>query len=325
MATRLATHSGAGFTLTELLITLAINLFLVAGSVVVFMKARDLQRAVDANARLQETARYALAVIEADLRMAGFWGLAGHADAITTNAALAFPARCGGLSWLTGFARIVDGTNNGYLTQSNCAALSGGAQGGSDVLVLHRASAQSIPLAGTSVNAANRDRVLVISRPGSGQIFLPSTTGGAIPAGYPVGPGEVSRDQLRSLLVHAYYVSADSSSGRGVPALRRKTLTSGPNVGDEEIAAGVEDLQVRVGMDTDDDGNADTYVNPGQWPPGAAPVVVQLWLRVRSQERDAALGELASISYADRTWPATSDGYRRVLVASTIQLRNTYR
>jgi Type IV Pilus-assembly protein W len=128
--------------------------------------------------------------------------------------------------------------------------------------------------------------------------------------------------ELRALLVHAYYVSVDSSLARGYPALRRKTLTSGPAVGDEEIAAGIEDLQFRIHLDTDGDGGADVTADPGALPDCATPVGVQFWLRLRAQERDHALGPTAADAYADRTWPASDDSFRRLLVTRTVLLRN---
>ena len=259
--------------------------------------------------------------------MAGYLGLAQPVDRVTANPWLEFPDKCGGLSWIVDIGRFIDGANSGYLAQTNCAALSGGAQAGTDVLVVRRASARSMPLPDTRVDAATRDSILVVSRVGAGEVFLPRTLGDVIPVGYEVGfpATETPRTELQSLLVHAYYVSIDSSVARGFPALRRKTLTGGPSIGDEEVAPGVEDLQVRVGMDTDGDEAVDIFVNPGEWPDGASPISVQLWLRVRSLERDAALGEIPATSYADRSWPALHDAYGRVLVTRTIRLMNSGR
>lgn len=318
------TWQQAGFGIIELLVAVAINLFVIAASVVLFMKARDLQRTQDTQARLQETATYALSVLEADVRMAGYFGLAPRPDRVTQNPWLELPDRCGGASWIVDIGRFIDGANNDYLAQANCAALAGGAQAGADVLVVRRASARSIPLQDTTVDAAIRNNVLVVSQAGSGEIFLPRAIGDVIPTGYEVGfpVTEAPRTRLHSLLMHAYYVSVDSSVARGFPALRRKTLTGGPGIGDEEIAPGVEDLQVRVGMDTDGDADADAFVNPGEWLDGAVPVSVQLWLRVRALERDAALGEIQATAYADRSWAASQDAFHRVLVTRTIQLKN---
>jgi Tfp pilus assembly protein PilW len=315
---------GAGLSLVELLVALANAAFAMAGARTVCIKARDLQIALDAQARLQETARYAMAIVEADLRMAGFWGLTSTAASVTTNAALTFPSKCGGASWITSASRFVDGANNAFLPVANCAPASGGARAGSDVLIVRRASAQRLAPQQPIVSAANRDRALVVSNHAAAQIFVPQDIGNAIPAGYATSDvaGEPPHADTRLLSVNAYYVSVDSGAASGYPALRRKTLVAGPDVSDEEIVAGVEDLQVQIGVDTNDDANVDLFVNPGGVPEGTIPVCVRVWLRVRAQERDNAYRDDHAVTYGDRTVPATGDAFRRLLVTKTIQLRN---
>jgi type IV pilus assembly protein PilW len=315
-----------GFGLVETLGALTIGLFVVAVAITLHARAGAALRALDAHARMHETARHVLAVIESDVRMAGYWGLAHAAENISIHPLFAFPDRCGGPGWVTDVEQFVDGTNNQYLGVTNCAALSGGAQAGSDVLVVRRASARAIELNSTVVPASARDEVLLVSTRETAQLFVAKDIGGVIPAGYPVpsAPGMDPPSELRNLLVHAYYVSADSSVGESVPALRRKTLVGGPGVGDEEIGTGVEDLQFRIGADVDGDGVLDGLFDPGALPADAIPVCIRLWLRVRSVERSGTTAASAGASYADRSWPPVNDGYGRVLVTKTIQIRNSH-
>jgi hypothetical protein len=316
-----------GFGLLDTLVALALGLFVIAAAVALHARASGATRVVDAHARMHETARLALAVIEADVQMAGFWGLARAPGNITVHPSLAFPARCGGASWVTAVDRFIDGTNNGYLGVTNCAAASGGAQPRADVLIVRRASARPIALTSTTVPAAARDEVLLVSARERGHLFIAQNNGGIIPSGYTVttGAGTLSPTQLRSLRVDAYYVSVGSSAGNAVPALRRKVLIAGPTVSDEEIAAGIEDLQFRIGADVDGDGRFDSFFEPGTLPATARPVCVRVWLRVRELERSGASAASRAETYADRTWPAANDGYGRMLVIRTIQLRNAQR
>jgi type IV pilus assembly protein PilW len=313
-----------GCGLIETLVALAIGLFVVAVAITLYARAGTALRVLDAHARMHETARHALAVIESDVRMAGYYGLAGTARNVTIHPLFAFPDKCGGAGWVTDVEQLIDGTNNRYLDATNCAALSGGAQAGSDVLVVRRASARSIELNSTVVPATARDEVLLVSTRDTAQLFVAEDIGGVIPAGYPLqaAAGMNPPSELRSLLVHAYYVSVDSSVGASVPALRRKALVGGPGIADEEIGTGVEDLQFRIGADVDGDGALDSFFEPGTLPVAATPLCVRIWLRVRSVERSGATA--AGASYADRTWPPVSDGYDRMLVAKTIQLRNSH-
>jgi type IV pilus assembly protein PilW len=306
------------------MIALAIGSFLVAGAISVYLKARDVRAALDTSARLQEIARYAMATIEVDVRMAGFWGLTNRSDAITANASLAFPAKCGGTAWITQALRHVDGSNNAYLALPNCAAGNGGAEPGTDVLVLRRASAERISPQQSTVNAADRDRVLIITSHADGQVFVPANIANQIPAGYATSEvaGQPPQADTRALLVNAYYVSTGSSLSPNYPALRRKTLVAGPSISDQEVIAGIEDLQFQVGLDTDGDLDADLFENPGAFPAGARPVSVRIWLHVRAEQRDPSLGAQAIEAYADRPSATATDLRRRLLVSRTIRIRN---
>jgi hypothetical protein len=122
--------------------------------------------------------------------------------------------------------------------------------------------------------------------------------------------------------VNAYYVSTSSSVGTGIPGLRRKTLQTGPNVGDEEIAAGIEDLQLTIGADVDGDGTLDAHFTPGEVPAGARPLCARVWLRVVALERDNPPGGMPASSYANRSWPAVDDGRSRMALSKTVYLRN---
>jgi type IV pilus assembly protein PilW len=312
-------------TLAETLVALAIAMLMMAGAVAGYAKARDAHAVLEASARLQETARYAMALIEADVRMAGFWGLTSRAESINASASIGFPAKCGGAAWVTDTLQFIDGSNNAWLPAPNCTALSGGAQLGADVLVVRRASAERIAPQSATVAAPNRDRVLVVTDRMQGQVFVPQDHSNVIPPGYATfdDPGQAPLADTRELLVHAYYVSANSSVATGYPALRRKTLVAGPDIGDEEIIAGVEDLQFQVGVDTDADWQADAFVNPGAVPATAKPVSVRIWLRLRAQERDNAFTDDRATTYADRTVDASGDHFRRLLVTKTLQLRNS--
>ncbi len=324
MTRRRHQSSHAGLGLVELMVALAVGTFLVAGAISIYLKAREVRAALDTSARLQEIARYAMATIEADVRMAGFWGLTSRSEAITANASFSFPAKCGGTAWVTQTLRHVDGSNNAYLAVPNCAAGNGGAEPGTDVLVLRRASAARISPQQPVVGAADRDRVLIITSHADGQIFVPADIANQIPAGYATSDvaGQPPQADTRALLVNAYYVSTGSSRSPDYPALRRKTLVAGPNISDQEVIAGVEDLQFQVGLDTDGDLDADLFENPGVFPPGARPVSVRVWLRVRAEERDPSLGIQAIEACADRPSGIATDSHRRLLVSSTFRIRN---
>lgn len=322
----------SGVSLIELMVAMVIGLFLMLGAITVYNQSRTTYRASEGVARLQEVARLALDVLEADVRMANFWGLNSRADYIVNRAGVGDPlpveftaaqggriSACGGANsnWAIDLDSYLDGTNNSYGLA--CAAFQNAASATSDVLVLRRANE-------VRANTLDVNRIHLQTSRIQGSLFIPACTDAAnaacIPAGYlpPVS-------QSRQLEVHAYYVDTRSTMRNDVPSLRRKTIgnvNAAGFVGDEEIVAGVEDLQIRLGIDTNGDTNVDQYVNPGAVPAAARVISATIWLRIRSEDRDFGHVDGNSYQYADMAAAFTpNDNYRRILVSRTIQLRNT--
>lgn len=327
-----------GMSLVELMVAMAIGLFLLAGAITVFGKTRDLYRTNDAAARLQETARYAMSTIEADLRMANYWGLMSRADLIENGPGLnlasipdvdpaytlpadlsAFAATinsCGAM-WAVKLPAYVEANDDAY--GFTCAEF-GTYAGGSDQLVVRRASTQVIPAG--ALAASNNQIKLQTSRV-QGTLF----SGSALPAGYAPPLSET-----RALVAHGYYVDQASEQDPGTPSLRRKQLDfvgGAPAITDLEIVPGVEDLQIEFGADLDADQNADYFVQPGTAiPAGDQVVAVRVWLLVRAEQPELGFVDNRTYDYASRTGAAVytpGDNFRRVLFSKTIALRNTRR
>jgi hypothetical protein len=146
--------------------------------------------------------------------------------------------------------------------------------------------------------------------------------------------------RVNDLIVNAYYVDRDSNHRLGLPALRRHALIAGPAFNSEEIIPGVEDLQVQFGIDpSGTGGSAQRYVNPSAIPSGAQIVSVRIWLLVRAENPEVGFRDNRTYEYADRAAAtgttadlnaanaagrayAPGDGFRRLLVSRTIQIRN---
>jgi type IV pilus assembly protein PilW len=321
MGSRPRHQSQRGVSLIELMVALVIGLFMIGGAIAVYLKAQDAYATTDATARLQENARYALGVIESDVRMGSFWGLNNRPDFITANASSAFPAACGA-TFATDVDNFLTGTNNTYSLA--CAATAGGAAANSDVLIVRHASANRITPQASPVATAERDRVLIVTSRMAGQIFVPKDIANALPPGFatsdPANAPPLA--DTRQMVTNAYYVSQDSSVATGYPALRRKHLVAGPAIADEEILPGVQNLQFQMGVDTNEDGTADVFVNPGSVPANGRPVSVRVWLLLRAQNLDVSFSDSTTYVFGDQTLAAPGDRFRRMLVSKTIQLRN---
>jgi type IV pilus assembly protein PilW len=307
----------SGFSLIELMVALVIGVVLIAGAVQVYVDSHAAYEVNETTARLQENARYAMSVLEPDVRMAGYWGLISVPDgivgkALPTDAQLALGAPAAstcGVNFPLVLGLPVQGTNDGYT--ATCATGDGritnsAAMPNADTLTLRRASTNTVPA--TSASGPLR----ICSTRTSGLLVTDIT-------------GTFCQDvnaQINNLIVNMYYVD-QSSSQAGVPSLRRKALngaaactapvSAAPCFQDDEIVSGVEDMQVQYGVDLTGgagptSGAASEYLDAGATltnllTNAAAPaqiVAVRVWLLVRSDTPEGGFTDDRIYEYGDR-------------------------
>jgi type IV pilus assembly protein PilW len=274
-----------GLGLVELLIATAISSVLIGGSLYAYSEYRRVYSVSEAIARVQEQARFAIATIEPDIELAGYFGFTNSPDSLrwvrgaapevvlASAAALrqaplpplpaapvpapTLPASAHdcGTNFAVDVATPVQGSNNIFALgpAAACDAFGTGAAAGADTLTLRRAATQS--------GAAEPGRLQIYaSRFSSRTAHLLFADG--------VAPGPVDADnRVQDLLVRAYYIARDSVDRPGLPALRVKSLSrvaGQPGFVDSEIMTGIEDLQVQFGIDSgdyDNDGAVDSAVD----------------------------------------------------------------
>lgn len=326
--TVLSTHpaSQAGMTLVELMVALAIGSFLMVGAVQVYSQSHQAFVINESIARVQETAQFAMDTIEADLRMASNWGQHSRGGAIegrstvllgvvTANPlGLPVPVACGA-EWATDLSHPVVGENNNNTLP--CGAV-GGVQANSDTVTMRRATVAATPL--------QAGRLQIQSTRIQGELFAD----GNVPIAF-----DPLDSQTHDLIVNTYYVAADSALIPGVPTLRRKslvTIAGVPSIQDQEVAPGVENIQLQFGVDVDKDNTVDRYVNPGDpildrtnaaFIPGASVLTARIWLVIRSVRIEVGLQDNANYVPGDVVLGTFNDSYRRMQVSKTILLRNS--
>lgn len=318
-----------GFTMVELMISVAIGSIILVGTVMVFQQSRASYLVNDATSRLQENARFALDVLDPDIRLASYWGSSNRAEFVDAQkgSAAELPPIAGdcGDRWYIDLSNSTNGINgtsviggvNGTNAPMSACIPAANYRPGTDILVVRHASER------TQVPQGNR--VQIQSDPLNSLLF----TGNAIPAGFSAHPAS----NTFGLVAHAYYISPDSRAlGNGIPSLRRITLVDGPAIQDQEIIPGVEDFQFQFGIDTDGDLDANRYINadnplitPGSpsFNPSLQIVAVRIWLRLRALRPENGFVDDAGYQYADINDVAPGDAFRRLLISKTVHLRNT--
>ncbi len=307
-----ARRSQTGLSLVELLVAMTIGLVLIGGATFVYVQSRNSFGTNETVARLQETARYAMSVIEPDVRMGGFWGLMNDAELVVGRATPAEAASplmanhsCGN-NYAFDLFNTVEGTDAGYPLA--CAPPGGASQPNTDALTVRRATA-----AATTVGPAGTLKVY------SSRTLARLYSNGIAPG--PTGPG--SGGQVNDVLVSTYYVAPDSENRPGLPSLRRRFLIPG-GYADQEIVTGVEDMQLQIGVDVaGTSGEATRYINQdAPLPLGAQAVSVRVWILVRSDAPEVGHADRRQYTMGNRVY-TPNDRFRRVLITRTIQLRNS--
>jgi type IV pilus assembly protein PilW len=311
-----------GITLVELMVALAIGSFLMIGALQIYSQSRQAFTINESIARVQETAQFALDTIEADLRMSSNWGRTSRRLSVEGRTmlgdvnpkTLSVPLDCSE-DWSLELDVPVDGFDN--VMGLTCPAQNA-AQANSDVLTVRRASVNPVPL-----------------QPGRLQIQSTRTQGEIIDDGNIPPQFDPATSATHNLMVSSYYVDANSDLIPGVPTLRRKVLgIQGVNsaIFDQEIAPGVENLQIQLGIDMNEDNTVDRYVDPGDeiynprapgYSPGARVLTARVWLLVRGLTPELGIDDQTAYTPGNANLGTFNDQVRRMVVSKTILLRNS--
>lgn len=338
-----------GLSLVELLVALAIGSFLIIGAVTVQSQTRKTFSVNEAQARLQETARFALSVIEPETQLAGLMGYSNDfagvkfdkGDGTEPVAAKLLSVKKGAA---TGVPSVFNECGANFAMDVNlpiqaedgawnigCAAGGTGYLPGTDTLTIRRAGTEKVdPEAG---------RLQIFARRLKTDDALLFASG--------VAPYAIKTDvaEVRNFYMKSYYVSPDADGRPNLPSLRVKQIIAKAGAGawdDQEVVRGVEDMQIELGVDPGIDTNGDgvidvdenglatvvngdvaRYVKPGDPVASSGQVVtVRIWIRVRAEEAEPGFIDRRSYKYASVNFQP-NDGFRRVLMSRTIFVRNT--
>jgi type IV pilus assembly protein PilW len=252
-----------GISLIELMISLTIGLFLLAGLVTVYVNSAQSSSELEKSAQQIENGRFAMQTITDDLRHAGFYGQ--YYTALLPTAP-GLPDPCDWGSTGVPFASIRDALllpiqgYNGWDAALSACLPAANHKSGTDILVIRRADSNA-----TAAGNFEVGRLYVQASASSVELNNPLVRA-ATSSGGTLGVGEtfylVDRTTLpapvRKLHVHIYFVSPCSkplvctggATDDGVPTLKRLELVNG-GFSVVPIAEGIENLQFDYGVDAD--------------------------------------------------------------------------
>lgn len=302
-----------GFSLIELMISMAIGTFLLAGVFTIFLNSSTTQRQVQDQIAMMDNARFALETISYDLRHAGIFGRRAMVNDSSFN-----NSKIAGISgecypgWVTDVVTVgVDkkepvtafDDNNPYPGTCTQKWFRG------DVLEMRYTLGAPVTNLLPNTLYLNADLNLR-------EFFIGNTSPNIMPEALDY-----------QVVAHSYYISKDSDTvGDGIPSLHRVSLqtgAAGPEVVDEMLLSGVYDLQVQFGIDHDGGDTLSGYVNPED------PLLIdhqflfaQVWIVVQSTEPQREFDTGVTFNIAGETVVIPDDDYRKVLLSTVVQVRN---
>lgn len=336
-----------GLTLIELMISMVIGLFLVAGLAVLIASQSGARAEVDKAGRLIENGRYAIQSLTQDIQLAGYWGELTTLPAVPGT--LPDPCALTASAVQAAMAISIQAYNAPVTSPLTCLT---NHKPGTDILVIRRAD--------TDIDSIKVSDVVDITKLTAGQMYLQT---GLNPAGLaftsvlqssvpasdattfnlnrtirPAGAtvDTTTRANIRKVLVQIYYISQCSvpigtsctgaDGGSPIPTLKRLDLSAGPAFTNTSIAEGIENFQVDYGVDADNNGTPDgadvsgAALQVADWP---NVMTVRLHLLARSLETTPGHSDTKTYTLGTAgTTTATNDQYKRHVFVQTVRLVN---
>ena len=330
-----------GFSLVEMLVAMVLGLIVVGGVAAVLMSSSSIYRSADGRAQIQESARFSLSMMQEDLRMAGYMGCFNpnlYASRVKNLADTAgslagdYAVRIGGYE--------ADGANWSPALDSSIGGAGAHAHAplaGSDVLVVRAPTGKSLPLSApmdntaepitlASVEGLTEGGLAVISDCNYADVFIVTN----IPADKRILHSHSrNTDQhltkafssflnatVTPVATIVYFVAPAASGQAGQNALWRQVGSEAA----EEVAGGVESMQLEYGVDTDDDLAPNLFVTAdqvGERAVGAVKVSVLL-----KSADNKLLDKATSYTFDGRAPQTAPDRHLYTPFTTTISLRN---
>ncbi|STX50687.1 type IV pilus assembly protein PilW [Legionella busanensis] len=268
----------AGFTILEFLIATTIGTLLVAGIGAVYLSNKATFSIQSALARLQENGRYANYILARDIRMAGFQGCTNQRQVTLTNLVSNYSTMLNYDKPLQGFSS--SGTSFTPSLPANISSKSPVA--GNDIIEVRMASSNGVHLSADMTQAngaisvytglgAQSGTPLIITNCVIGNIFMAGAGTNNTTITHPNGINTsdnlsiayLTNAQVMQLFYYAFYIkNTGRVNSQSQPIFALVRLSANSN--EDEIAEGVERLQITYGVDTDNDNTVNSYQTAAQ-------------------------------------------------------------
>jgi len=308
-----------GFSLIELMVALSISLVLMLGVTNIMISTKRSYNVQNDMGLLLENGRFAIEIINNDLRMAGFFGCSGQTPAGVIS--LAGSDNNGANDSDVILTSFVDANQNAFSvvhappTALNASPLQ---QGQANFTVTTRGELY----VGDTVIASDCGSSTNYTVNALDDTTVTLNSG--LDKTYDNNNGQSYGAQLRRLVTHRYFIA---SSTNGFSLFRDNNPIDDPldTSNAEELVDGVENMQIRYGEDTNGDGVIDQYFNSDNVTDmqNVLATRITLLLNTITERSDR---EPDSDTYAldpeSSAYDPSDDHLRRTTFTTTVKLRN---
>lgn len=248
-------NKSSGFTLIELMVAVTLGLLLTSAIASLFISSRQSYDQDEAVTRMQDELRYAMTQIVRDVEMAGYWDEVFDPGNVSADSGISTFTGCGSsFAVNTGFDQPLIIADNQDSVTSTFSCVGSGIQAKTDVLAIRRLAGNSV--AGSTISTEAADLM-------AGKIYLESTDAVGVLKIIAANAINTTRKYIQ-YTPSVYYIRAADTSTKTPTQLCRETLgQSGgnPAMTRQCFASGIENLQVEVGLDTDNDGVSNRFIS----------------------------------------------------------------
>lgn len=327
-------HSPAGkmrgLSLVELMVGMTVGLLVIATVASLFASNSRTRQEMEKTAQQIENGRYATQTLLEDFQLSGYYG-EFNPTSLATPAAKPNPCATDSVNLKVAVSVPVQGYDNGVSIPACVADV----KAGTDIVVVRRASTCTAGAAGC--DAADPSQFTYFQVPlcagQAGQFVIDNNASGFTMTAKDC----TTAAALRSYYTRIYFVANNNQAGDGIPTLKVAELVSGAFV-ISPLVAGIEQLQLEYGIDTDDNGSPDTYTADPDLYDACAGIACQTnWRRVTAikinilaRNTQTTSGFVDNRSYtmglqangAQNTFGPFNDGYKRHFYTTLARLNN---
>jgi len=333
----------SGISLVEILVALAIGLFLTAGTIQILIANKQSYRLQENLSRMQENGRFAMQILTSNIREAGYQGCSSSNVSSNITNTLNNPS-----SYYSDFSKGIQGYD--YSTSAWSPPLPSAITSpleGSDIIVIRKSegtgltplpngasgnysTSPSADLKAAAGNGLSQCDIAVISDCAHSSIFQissadPNGSGsiahntGSVCSNGPnngtkdLGTTYKSDAQIMKIATTSYYLRTTAS---GTPSLYRKVNSNSA----EELVEGVEDMQITYGVDANGNGFANYYTAANNITDWSSVVSVHISLLLRTLD-DNLTASAQTYQFNGASTTATDKRLREV-ASTTIAIRN---